>query len=258
MSKSDKMNYGNLSSDVLIKKITAIYKQIDIVELFIKQNNINYEFKKIDELKTDMIREDLEKACDFIVSYHNKLKLEQNKINKLLEEKKKLELEKEKEKLNNTNNEEEEYYENEKKEYPIITNLEELKRSFFSPDNEEYRPFETIIIENEFKYYQVKYKYSSDMYKKPEYMALNLNNGFVQRFDEYKKYLFSCFRCIKNNDNYEYCSFWLFNSTENINKVFENDIDDFEFTEIKLTEFINYFKKMNENNENLINKKYLH
>lgn len=256
MSKQDKMNYSNLSNEIIIKKITAMYKQIDTFEKYIKEYDPDYLFEKIDELKSDMARIDLENACNFISTYNNKLKLEQNKITKILEEKKKLE-----EtiiKKDTFNNDDEETYENEKKEYPIITNLEELKRSFFSPENIEYRPFETILNENEFKYYQVNYKYSSDMYKKPEYMASNLNNGFVQRFDEYRKYLFICFRCIKNNDNYEYPSYWLYNSTENIYNVFGNNIDDFEFTEIKMNSFTNFFNKMNENDENLINEKYLH
>ena len=61
------------------------------------------------------------------------------------------------------------------------------------------------------------------MYKKPDYMALNLNNGFVQRFEEYKKYVFACFRCFHENDNYEYISYWLFNSYEKIETVFGND-----------------------------------
>ena len=93
------------------------------------------------------------------------------------------------------------------------------------------------------------------------YMALNLNNGFVQRFEDYKKYLFVCFRCFKENDSYEYISYWLFNSTERIENVFERDIEDFQFEEIKLEIFIENFKKNDENNinyERLINEKYLH
>jgi len=89
-------------------------------------------------------------------------------------------------------------------------------------------------------------------------MASNLNNGFVQRFEEYKKYVFACFRCFNENDNYEYISYWLFNSYEKIETVFGNDIDDFQFEEIKLYNFIINFNKIEENNEKLINEKYLH
>lgn len=257
MSKEDKMNYGNLTSEVLMKKIKAMYKQIEIMELFIRNNNEEFEFQKIDELKEDMARVDLEKVTEFISKYNNKLKLEQNRINKLLEEKKKLE-ERIKKENNDKRNEEDENYEDIKKEYPIIVNLEELKRSFFSQENEEHRPFETILQENNFKYYRVCYKYSEDMDNRPEYMAKNLNNGFVQRFDEYRKYLFSCFRCMKNENKYEYYSYWLYNSMEDINKVFDGMIDDFRINEIKNEEFVKNFNRMDENDENLINEKYLH
>ena len=257
---SKKTNYNNLSSDVLIKKINSMFKQIEILELFIKENNDIFQFEKKDKITEDMQRIDLEYTCDIINIYNNKLKMEQTRINKLLEEKKKCE-EKNKIVIKNTDEDDEEKYDNIKKEFPIIVNLEELKRSFFSPDNEEFRPFENIIVENSFKFYKVVYKYGEDMYKKPDYMALNLNNGFVQRFEDYKKYLFVCFRCFKENDSYEYISYWLFNSTERIENVFERDIEDFQFEEIKLEIFIENFKKNDENNinyERLINEKYLH
>ena len=263
MSKQTKSPYDNLSSEVLIKKINAMFKQIDTCELFLKNNNSTFEFEKRDILTPDMCRIDLENTCNFVTNYHNKLKTEQTRINKLLEEQKKVEdalkeASKDKNKIVNINNDEEENYEDNKKEYPVITNLEELKRSFFSPDNEEYRPFETIINENPFKFYKVIYKYSNDMYKKPDYMASNLNNGFVQKFEDYKKYLFVCFRCFQNEDNYDYFSYWLFNSTESLKNVFGNDIEDFDFTETNVKNFIENFNKIDKNCNNLVNEKYLH
>ena len=254
MAQKVKTKYSNLTNDVLIKKITASIKQIEEHQFFIKNNNIDYEYKQIDSLTNDMTRIDIEHTCDIITECLNKLKIEKSNIVKLLEEKKKME----EQKKVIINNDDDENYEDKKIDYPVLVNLEELKRSFFSPDNEDYRPFDIIIKENLFKYYKVNYKYSSDMNERPEYMASNLNNGFVQRFEDYKKYLFVCFRCFQNNENYEYISYWLYNSTENINTVLENDIEDFKFKEIKLTEFIENFNKMNEKLDNLINEKYLH
>ena len=254
---SKKTSYDNLSTEVLIKKINALFKQIETLELFIKENNTVFEFEQKDKLKEDMCRADIEYCCDIVNVYVNKLKTEQVRINKLLEEKKKSE-EKNKIVTKNTEENDNDTYENIKKIFPILVDLEELKRSFFSPDNEEYRPFETIIIENSFKYYKVNYKYGDDMFKKPEYMASNLNNGFVQRFEDYKKYVFVCFRCYKDNDNYEYISYWLYNSSESIENVFVNDIEDFNFEQIKLEEFVKNFKKNAEKNDNFINEKYLH
>ena len=252
-----KTSYDNLSSEVLIKKINALFKQIEILELFIKENNTIFEFEKKDKITEDMGRFDLEYTCDFVIVYNNKLKIEQTRINKLLEEQKKFE-EKNKIIIKNTDETDNDTYENIKKNFPLITDLEELKRSFFSPDNEDFRPFESIIIENTFNFYKVNYKYGNDMFKKPEYMALNLNNGFIQRFEDYKKYVFVCFRCYKDNDNYYYISYWLFNSSESIENVFVNDIEDFKFEKINIEEFIKNFKKNNENNDNIVNEKYLH
>jgi hypothetical protein len=251
MSEKVKTTYTNLSNEVLIKKINTYIKQIDEYQLFIKNNNSDYEYKKIDNLKEDMSRVDLEHTCNIITECLNKLKIEKTNILKSLEEHKKMQ-----EKI--IINYDDENYEDKKIDYPLLVNLEELKRSFFSPDNEEYRPFNDIIKENNFIYYRVNYKYSSDMCKRPDYMALNLNNGFVQRFEDYKKYLFVCFRCFQYNDDYEYVSYWLYNSTENINIVLKNEIEDFQFEEIKMIEFVKNFNKMDKNLYNLINEKYLH
>jgi hypothetical protein len=253
MSKS---KYSSLSPDILTKKINALFKQIDILELFIKNNNNNFEFEEKDKLHRDMDNVDLEYVCNIVTNYHNKLKTEQTIINRILEEKKKND--EQNKIINNDIEDDEKIYENEKKDFEVFTNLEELKRSFFSPDNEEYRPFETIINEYNFKFFETTYKYNVDMYKKPDYMASNLNNGFVQIFEDYKKYLFVCFRCFKNDDNYEYKSYWLFNSPERIDIVLNNSIEDFKFEEIKFNNFIKNFKKMDENDINLINEKYLH
>ena len=52
--------------------------------------------------------------------------------------------------------EEDESFEDSKKSYTIIHNMEDIKRAFF---NKEYELFETLVKEHEFIYYKVSYKY---------------------------------------------------------------------------------------------------
>ena len=69
------------------------------------------------------------------------------------------------------NDEEDESFEEVKKSYTIIHNMEDIKRAFF---NKEYELFEELIKQHEFIYYRVSYKYSSDNDNKPDYVARNL------------------------------------------------------------------------------------
>lgn len=155
-------------------------------------------------------------------------------------------------KENNEEEDEEEYNKEPIKKYNTITNMEELKRAFFSNDN---IIFEEQLRQHNFKFYKGNYKYNSDKDGAPEFSARNLLKGFVRSFDDYRKYFMICFRCWKNSTNndsitYEYNSYWIVNTTENIRDI--TDVcDDFEFEEIDIDVLISCIQKTNfEENDN--------
>lgn len=116
------------------------------------------------------------------------------------------------------------------KKYSTIGNLEDMKRLFFNCPSESdelgkyvknYSQFiEYVKKELETKPYQflkVTFKDSSEMNGKQDYIARNLNCSFVKEFEDYKKYLFCCFRCIQPNrqvTKYEYVSYWIVNTPD--------------------------------------------
>jgi len=148
--------------------------------------------------------------------------------------------------------------------YSIITNMEEIKRAFFSNDYD--RAFE-LIKQHPFKFYNVHYKYSDDNTGRPSYVAKNLLRGFVQGLDDYRKYLMVCFRCFLLDNvtkQYIYSSSWIVNTNDDLKTVLGTIYDDYDFVEIKGDEeIINMLKQMvkteDENAETtLIGEVYLH
>jgi len=158
----------------------------------------------------------------------------------------------------------EETYEEPKINIPTITNMEDIKRAFFS---NEYEQFTELIKQHNFTFYTAIYKYSSDNDGKPEFVAKNLVGGFIRNLEDFSKYFMICFRCYKVEDNYYYPSFWIVNTKkeeDNVNqiqKVIGDLYNDFTFTAVNQYEINNFLKniekKINTDNE-LIAEKYLH
>lgn len=144
--------------------------------------------------------------------------------------------------------------------FETITNMEDIKRNFFSGNYEE---FNKLVKDHDFKLYNVNYKYASDKDGCPTFSAKNLVGGFVRNFDDFRKYFMICFRCIKNNTDpvtYNYPSLWIVNSNDDIKKIIKSLYDDFEFNEVinDKESFYKNMEKMNSDNEFLIAEAYVH
>ena len=159
--------------------------------------------------------------------------------------------------------EKEETFEDPVKTFDTVTNMEDLKRAFF---NDDFPTFEKCVIENNLKFYNVTYKFSSDKDGAAEFSATNLVGGFARNFEEYKKYFMICFRCWKLIDSdinkYLYESVWLINTLEPIQNVIGDLYDDFDFVEINDSEtFFDLIKKANgkwKEEYECIKEKYVH
>jgi hypothetical protein len=161
----------------------------------------------------------------------------------------------------------EESYEEPIKKYDTLTNMEEMKRSFFG-DNIEL--FGEQLKEHPYKLYKANYKYNSDKDGVPEFSAKNLLKGFVRNFDNYRKYFMICFRCWKvlDKNEYKYESFWIVNTHEPIKNIIGSIYDDFDFEEIPNSElqlFIKDITRMPEleeqieiNNFTFVSESYVH
>lgn len=168
-----------------------------------------------------------------------------------------------KEKTEHVKKEKEEDIIKEKKEYTMITEMEEMKRMFFNGNFEE---FKNELSKYNFGYYSAKYKYNEDKDGAPEFSAKNLLKMFSKNADDIRKYVIGCFRCYKVESNYEYISYWIVNTNDNIDDVFGCIYEDFEFIKIdpNLNEFIEILKKNNiedkkySDNKILIDECYVH
>lgn len=233
--------FSKLSNDVLIKKITALSKDLD--------DFIPPDFSSFS-------REDIESLCTEITS---KVKILKDSAKKLQEEeaqKRKLEEEEEikKRKL-----------EKEAKEKEILDNsicdpnlLNRLKNRFFNlavPDEDDpdgLNPntsppffdnikdqFHNELSNREFKFYKAVYN-AEDMSDQEEYKIRNRNKTLASIVQEdYSMYFFVCFRILKENDEIKYVSYWISNFKNNLSEKF----DSFEFEELELNNFIDFFMK---------------
>ena len=162
----------------------------------------------------------------------------------------------------NVNSDEENYAEPVEK-FECIINMEDLKRAFFNGD---YEVFNSIVRKTNFLLYFANYKYSSDKDGAAEFIAKNLITGFIRNLEDYKKYLMVCFRCnlnttpkLANNNEYEYKSLWIVNTTVPLKNIIGSFYDDFDFVkvnEIDIENFLETIKKSKESN--LLIEKYLH
>lgn len=147
--------------------------------------------------------------------------------------------------------------------YSTITNMEDIKRAFFS---KEYETAYLLIKQHPLKFYKVNYKFSSDNTGRPSYVAKNLLRGFVQGLDDYRKYLLVCFRCIlvdKNTNEYKYPSYWIVNTNDDLKIILGNRYDDYDFIALEDDKAINnMLKKMekneDDNDESFIGEAYIH
>jgi len=158
---------------------------------------------------------------------------------------------------------EDESFEETKKSYTIIHNMEDIKRAFF---NKEYELFEELVKQQEFIYYKVSYKYSSDNDNKPDYVARNLLKGFGRALDDYRKYLLVCFRCKEYEPiKYDYNSLWIVNTKDDLKTIIGSFYDDFNFQlqtfdiENSFNNFLEEFRKKDLDVElNIIGEMYIH
>jgi len=158
---------------------------------------------------------------------------------------------------------EDESFEETKKSYTIIHNMEDIKRAFF---NKEYELFEELVKQHEFIYYRVSYKYSNDNDNKPDYVARNLLKGFGRALDDYRKYLLVCFRCDEvEPKKYEYNSLWIVNTNDDLKTVIGSFYDDFDFqlqtfdVENNINKFLEELRKKDmEIETNIIGETYIH
>ncbi len=145
--------------------------------------------------------------------------------------------------------------------FSTITNMEDIKRAFFSKD---YDTAYQLIRQHPFKFYKATYKYASDNNGRPAFVAKNLLRGFVQNLDDYRKYLMVGFRCISNVENrYSYPSYWIVNSNDDLKTILGSIYDDFAFIPVveeerKVRMYRNMQKNEDETDEELIGEVYLH
>lgn len=147
--------------------------------------------------------------------------------------------------------------------YSTITNMEDIKRAFFS---REYESASTLIKQQPFKFYEATYKFSSDNTGRPSFVAKNLLRGFTQGLDDYRKYFMICFRCIlvnKETNEYNYPSYWVVNTNDELKTILGSLYGDYDFIEVNEEENINNMlrkmeKNEDENNDTLIGEVYLH
>jgi len=247
-------------------KILNLQKQNDAIYSSLISKNITFERKIIPSIDSES-----EDAIFTILMEENKELKELSKNNKPPQQisdknvlnknddanKKKEQIPKAKsdEKDKDSKEEEEETYED-KKSFPIIHNMEDIKRAFF---NREYDMFENLIKEHPFIYYNAKYKYSSDNDGKPDYVARNLLKGFNRSLDDYRKYVMVCFRCIELEDRkYEYQSLWIVNTNENLNSVIGSIYDDFDFQIVENTEKTTFLTEFRKKDDNIFAETYVH
>ncbi len=145
--------------------------------------------------------------------------------------------------------------------FSTITNMEDIKRAFFSKD---YDTAYQLIRQHPFKFYKANYKYADDNTGRPAFVAKNLLRGFVQNLDDYRKYLMVGFRCISIVENsYSYPSYWIVNSNDDLQTILGSIYDDFAFIPVVEEERIvrmyrNMQKNEDETDEALIGEVYLH
>lgn len=149
--------------------------------------------------------------------------------------------------------EKEETFEDPIPKFETITNMEDIKRAFFSG---EYDKFDELVKEHNFTLLYGTYKWSSDKDGALEFVAKNLLKGFVRKFDDFRKYFIICFRCVqetKSPNTYSYPSLWIVNTLDD--KLIDKFSDDFTFTK---AEDSGTFYKLIRKDESSFDESYVH
>ena len=247
------------------KQIANIHKQNNGMELSFKDREIKFTKLTIENI-------DCETELILVKDYNEYLK-NIAKNNRQPSQPKEVKVPKveqvppcKKEKLDESDNEDE-LTKEEKITFPIICNLEDAKRSFFS---KEYNTFNEIITqqqssETKLRFYKATYKWSGDNTGKPDFIARNLLRGFVQSLDPYRKYLMVCFRCILadvETKTYIYPSYWIVNTNVDMSTLLGSLYDNYEFSVVEEENVNKMLQRMekndNENDISLIGESYLH
>ena len=126
--------------------------------------------------------------------------------------------------------------------YSTIGNLDQAKRNF---SDKKYDEFNALIKTQTppFKFFNVEYTDSSEFDGRPDFILVNKNKGFIQSMDDYRKYFFIVFVCSKKENKASFNSYWIVNTTDDLQKILGSDYDSFKFTEtIDIQEFIGVFR----------------
>lgn len=241
------------------KQIANLKKQNEGMETSFKNREIHFTKLSLDSM-------DPEAQLLLLKDYNNYLKgiAAANKPAAPVKEEKPKVVEKVKE-----DDDEEELVKEVKPVFSTITNMEDIKRAFFSKD---YDTAYQLIRQHPFKFYKANYKYADDNAGRPDFVAKNLLRGFVENLDDYRKYLMVGFRCISNIEKsdphysyprYSYPSYWIVNSNDDLKTILGSIYDYFEFIPVVEEERIvrmyrNMQKNEDETDEALIGEVYLH
>lgn len=153
--------------------------------------------------------------------------------------------------------------------HTTIGNMEGLKRSFFgiyrSADADgEMTPeqaktaFVDELRSSSFLLYKATFKNADEYTGRYEFIARNFNKGLVREFDEFSKYFFNVFRCYcvdAEAKRYEYVSYWVVNTTDDLVSITDR-VNDFVCEPVDKEEFIARFFK--ETNDQLVSEEYVH
>lgn len=247
------------------KQITNLKKQNEGMEKAFQNKGIQFTKLSIDNTDPDTEVKLLKDYNDYLktISAANRppppLKEDKKEDNKTKEPKK--------EKKSEEEDDEDGLTKEVKAVFSTITNMEDIKRSFFS---KEYDTAYELIKQQPFKFYKGNYYYSSDNNGKPNYIAKNLLRGFVQNLDDYRKYLMVCFRCIivnkdlneKTINEYKYPSYWIVNSNDDLKTILGPIYEDFYFIEVKeeeaIKKMLKRMEKESEDNDVVIGEAYVH
>jgi hypothetical protein len=246
-----------MSATDITKQLGIFQKQNEGIISSLKSKNIEFEYEQIDETLPEEERLEKYKSLN---KYLKELSVKHRPPPKAKEEPKPKEEQKPKEKKLKDDEDDEDQVKEIKPTFSTITNMEDIKRAFF---NKEYAQALELIRAHPFKLYEAKYKYADDNTGKPDYAARNLLRGFIQGLDDYRKYLMVCFRCIlteKETKTYDYPSYWIVNSNDDLKQILGSIYDDYDF--IETSDISGVLKKMekneNEEDETIVGESYLH
>ena len=245
------------------KQITNLKKQNDGMELSFKNKRVEFTKLSIDTMDPETELMLLKDYNEYLknISKNNRPPPQQKEVKAPKQE----QPPSSKKEKKDDSDDEDELTKEVKPVYSTITNMEEIKRAFFS---KEYDNFQRLVFHLPFKYYKANYKYAEDNTGRPTFVAKNLLRGFVQSLDDYRKYLMVGFRCISHVDSdnvthYRYPSYWIVNSNDDLKTILGSVYDDFDFIPVKdgerIVRMLRRMEKNEDENDNaLIGEVYLH